>query len=87
VAEFLLELYVARGDASAVAGDADRARRAAEELRRSGTSVRYVRSIYIPEDDTCFLVYEASSRDAVRDAAERASLSADRILASASPRR
>jgi uncharacterized protein DUF4242 len=80
VAEFLLELYVARGDPGAVEREAARARDAADTLRSTGTTVRYVRSIYIPEDETCFLVYETETRDAVRDAAERAELPGERIL-------
>jgi Protein of unknown function (DUF4242) len=80
VPEFLLELYVARGQVEAVERDDARARRAAAELRRSGTAVRYVRSIYIPEDETCFLIYEADTLEAVRRAASRASLPVDRIL-------
>jgi hypothetical protein len=80
VAEFLLELYVAKGDPGAVKREAARARAAADTLRSSGTVVRYVRSIYIPEDETCFFVYEADTRDAVRDAAGRAELQVERIL-------
>jgi uncharacterized protein DUF4242 len=81
VTEFLLELYFSRSDAAAVELGALRAREAAEELRLEGVAVRYVRSIYIPEDETCFLVYEANTSDAVRRAASRASLSSGRILA------
>jgi uncharacterized protein DUF4242 len=80
VTEFLLELYVARDDARAVERETARAREAADELRRAGTPVRYVRSIYIPEDETCFFVYEAGTREAVRDAASRARLPVERIL-------
>jgi hypothetical protein len=83
VAEFLVELYVARSDAGAVECLAARARVAAAELRRRGTAVRYVRSISIPEDETCFLVYEATTAESVRAAVRRASLPADRILESA----
>jgi hypothetical protein len=80
VAEFLLELYVARGDLGAVEREAARARAAADALRRSGRVVRYVRSFYIPADETCFFVYEADTPDAVRDAARQAELQVERIL-------
>lgn len=79
MAEFLLELYVPRDGRGTVDADADRADRAASELTREGTPVRYVRSIYVPEDETCFLLYEADSADAVREAARRAELPYDRI--------
>ena len=44
----------------------------AAELSVEGTSVRYVRSIFVPKDETCFLLYEAGSADDVREAASRA---------------
>jgi hypothetical protein len=74
VAEFLVELYVSRTDSGAVESDAARARLAAEELTREGTPVRYLRSIFVPEDETCFSLYEAASADGVREVARRAEL-------------
>ena len=44
------------------------ARQAAAETRQSGTSVRFVRSVFVPERDRCLFVYEAPSVEAVRDA-------------------
>lgn len=79
MAEFLVETYVARGDTTGPQKRARQARVAAEELRREGEPVRYVRSIFLPEDETCFYLFEASSVDAVREAARRASLRVDRI--------
>jgi hypothetical protein len=43
-------------------------------MRREGTPVRFLRSIFVPEDDTCFLLYEAPSARSVRQAAGRAGL-------------
>jgi hypothetical protein len=79
--EFLVELYVARADAAAVEGAAERARAAAEQLTREGTPVRYLRPIYIPEDETCFHLYEAASAEVVREATRRAALPFERITA------
>jgi len=81
MAEFLVEFYVSRTDTAFVERGAEHARLAAERLTRDGTTVRYVRSIFVPEDETCFLLYEAPSIDAVRAAAERAGLGAGRITA------
>jgi hypothetical protein len=55
-----------------------RARRVAHDMRAEGTPVRLLRSIFVPEDDTCFLLYEALSSEAVRTALRRADLSAGR---------
>jgi hypothetical protein len=77
--EFLLELYVARTDAAAMSSAARRARLAAEELTGEGMPVHCVRSIFVAEDETCFLLYEAASADAVRAAAGRAALPFDHV--------
>ena len=79
MAGFLLELYVARSDGAGVEGSAERARLAAEELSRAGTPVRYLRAIFVPEDETAFFLYEAASAEAVYEAANRASLDFERI--------
>lgn len=72
--EYLLEQYISRTDAAAVAAGARRARQAADELRREGTPVRYLRSIFVPDDETCFYFYEAVSVEAAREAARRAAI-------------
>lgn len=81
--EFLIELYVSRTDHDTVSRHAERARRAAAELTREGTPVRYVRSIFVPEDETCFLLFEAGSVGAVREAAHRAALAYEHVAETA----
>jgi hypothetical protein len=77
--EFLVEIYVPRNDPETVDHRAQRARRAGEEMTLQGTPVRYLRSLLVPEDETCFLLYEAHSLGNVRAAAERAALAFERI--------
>ena len=79
MAEFLIECYAARTDGAAIERDEQRARLAAGELTREGTPIRLVRSIFVPEDETCFYLYEAETVEAVREAARRAALPSDRI--------
>ena len=79
VAEFLIELYVARTNALGVELHARRARIAADELTRAGTAVRFLRSIFVPEDELCFLLFEAACEQDVRVAAHRADLRFERI--------
>lgn len=43
-------------------------------MRREGEHVRFLRSVFVPEDDACFFLYEGASAQAVRDAATRAQL-------------
>jgi hypothetical protein len=79
MAEFLVESYVARTDSAAVELAAERGRIAAEELTREGTPVRFLRSLFVPEDETCFFLYEADSPEVVRAAVSRAALSFERV--------
>jgi Protein of unknown function (DUF4242) len=77
---YLLEAYLSKSVADGPAGTADRAALAAQEMQREGTPVRYLRSIFIPQDETCFHIFEARSEKDVRDAAERAGIRAERVL-------
>jgi hypothetical protein len=55
------------------------ARRASAQLRREGIDVRFLRSVFVPEDETCFHLYRAGSVDAVREAARRAALDVEDV--------
>ena len=80
MAEFLFELYASRTEPGAVEAGAERARRAAEELTWEGTPVRFLRTMFVPEEETCFYLYEAASADDVREAARRAELPAESVV-------
>jgi hypothetical protein len=77
--EFIGEQYLPAEDAEVAANRAGVARAAADQLRREGTPVYYVRSIFIPEDETCIHLYRADSIEAVRAAAARATLHLERL--------
>ena len=85
MAEYLVELYMPRTEILAAGQSAARTRLAAEELTREGTPVRYLRSIFVPDDETCFFLCEAASVEAVRETARRAALSFERIAETATP--
>jgi len=85
MAEYLVELYVAQGDHVAAQQQANRAEQASADLTREGRPVRCVRSIFVPEDETCFLLYEATSADVVAEAMQRAGLRHEHISAASSP--
>ncbi|HYK07744.1 MAG TPA: hypothetical protein VEW11_08220 [Gaiellaceae bacterium] len=77
---YLVETYLARGDARGRAVRERQARSAAEELTRQGTRVRFDRAIHVPEDEICFFVFDApSSLEAVL-LAERAGLDHFRVV-------
>ena len=79
VKQFLVEVFVPRSEADALAAAEQRAREAARRLSENAAEIRYVRATYVPEDETCFHVYEAVSADAVGEAARRAALTFDRV--------
>jgi hypothetical protein len=78
VISFLVETYAPT--AITLADAETRARHAAVELAKSGTPVRYVRSIFIPGDEMCLYLFEAPSAEAVREASELAGLAPERIV-------
>ena len=77
--EFLVEFYLSRTDAAAFGRCAAQARLAAAKQTRLGMPVRYLRSMYLPEDETCFLLYEAETAEAVRRTATLAAVEAERV--------
>ena len=85
MAEFIVETYVARADRAVVDSGAGRARAAAEQLTREGVPVSFLRTIFVPEDETCFYLFDADSASAVAEAGNRAELEFDHVRESLSP--
>ncbi|HYO33610.1 MAG TPA: nickel-binding protein [Nocardioidaceae bacterium] len=84
MAEYLVELYVAQGDHHLARQHAEQVEQAAAELTQEGRLVRCLRSIFVPEDETCFLLYEAPSAGAIEEAVRRAGLRHQHISAATS---
>jgi hypothetical protein len=77
---YLVEAYVPRSRASDAGAAGRAARAAAEEVAREGTPVLYVRTTLLPEDETCFHVFEAPSAEAVSEVCRRAGIVSGRIV-------
>ena len=77
---YLVETYLARGQAGERAARERRARSAAEELTREKIPVRFEQSIDLPEDEICFVVFDAPSSRAAALAAQRAQLDPVRVV-------
>jgi hypothetical protein len=77
--EYLLELYVSGSGSNAAGTDADRVREAAETARSNGTSVRYLRSMFVAAEETCFVLLEAETAETVHDIAQLAQVQSNRI--------
>jgi hypothetical protein len=80
VPSYLVETFLARGDAGARAARERSARSAAEELTRSGNRVHFDGAIHVPEDEICFFVFDAPSGSDAALAAARAGLDPFRVV-------
>jgi hypothetical protein len=80
VPSYLVETYLARGQAGERAARERRARTAAAELTNRGTRVRFDRSIHVPEDEMCLFFFDASSGREAALAAQRAGLEPIRVV-------
>jgi hypothetical protein len=74
--EFLAELF---SEADDLDGRSALVQRAREAASRSG-DVRFVRFIFVPDDEICFLVFEAESSAAIARLARQAALPIDRVV-------
>lgn len=77
---FLVERYIPRLRAADVTALAERVAAAAAELRAEGRQVRWLRSLAIPDEETCFCTFSADTRTDVADANRRAGAAYDRIV-------
>jgi hypothetical protein len=87
VPSYLVETYLARGQAEERAAQERRARSAAAELKREHAQVGFDRSIYVPEDEICFFVFDAPSGREAALAAQRAGLDPLRVVEAVSSRK
>ncbi|MGH3456475.1 MAG: hypothetical protein ACRDV1_02120 [Actinomycetes bacterium] len=67
---FLVETYVPRPTSDTLARVAAGADDAARTMAMAGVPVRHLGAIYVPDDETCFHLFEGPSQQAVRDTAE-----------------
>jgi Protein of unknown function (DUF4242) len=77
---YLIELEQPATGWSDLQAVAARARAAAEDLRAAGMPVRFLRSIFVPEDDACFLLFEAPSAETAGEAGARAGPAVERVI-------
>jgi len=77
---YLVEVFLPRSHADEARATARRARTAAKALSSEGVPIRYVRTTFLPEDETCFHLFEAVSADAVEEVSRRAELGRSRVV-------
>jgi hypothetical protein len=77
---YVLEAYVPQSRLPRMSDLHASARAATCSLRRQGRSVRLIRSIYLPTDETCFLLVDTADRNAVDELAARLDVTVVRIV-------
>jgi hypothetical protein len=76
---YLAEFYLSGG--APLAEVTARAQAGAEQAAGGASTVRFVRAIFVPQDESCFALYQAESEQDVAAAGARAGLVFDRIVA------
>jgi hypothetical protein len=77
---YLVESHLPRIRGAELGDTTARARLAAAALAAEGCRVRHLHTTFVPEDELCLHVFEASCLEAVTEAMRRAALAADRIV-------
>ncbi len=77
---YLVEAYVPHSRAQDALAAGRRARALARELSLEGLPVRHVRTTFLPDDETCFHFFEASSLETVGELCRRAGIESPRIV-------
>jgi hypothetical protein len=77
---YLIEVYIPRARAHEADSTGRRIRAAIDALHGEGVEIRFVRTMLLPEDETCFHVLDAPSRAEVQHVCKRAGLSSIRVV-------
>ena len=77
---YVVERYLPGVSSSELERALDALRRTTREMRGEGTTVRYLGSTIVPDDEACFCQFEGPSQAAVAEANRRAGLAFDRIM-------
>lgn len=77
---YLVERSLPGAQVEHIAAAQKRAIEDGKALTAEGKSVRYIRSTFIPGEQTCMCLFEAATADLVREANERAEVPFTRIV-------
>ena len=79
MATFMVERYLPRARAGQAAGADLLARQLAMHLPAEGGAVRHLRSLFVPQDEQCFVLFRATSAHALAETLERLGIGYERI--------
>jgi hypothetical protein len=78
---YAVEVYLPRSHVEEAHAEARRVRGAVDEMVGEGASISYLRSTFLPDDETLFHLFEAASAEDVEEVSRRAELGRTRIVA------
>jgi hypothetical protein len=79
MATFMVERYLPGVSAAQVAAAELLARQLAMHLRAEGGAVRHLRSLFVPQDEQCFVLFQATSAHTLAETLERLGITYERI--------
>lgn len=77
---FLVERYIPQLERADIELLAERLAAASAELQAEGRDVHWLRSLAVPDDETCLCIFSAQTRADVEEANRRASAAYERII-------
>jgi uncharacterized protein DUF4242 len=80
VPTYMVERYLPGVSAEEILAAAIRAREVTADMTDKGSPIRYLRSTYLPSEESCFCLFDGPSEEAVRAANDRARIPFDRIV-------
>jgi hypothetical protein len=76
----IAERYLPIGSSQQLLDDTARLRASTAEAARPGRSVRYLGSAFVPDDETCFLLFEGSEAVEVERLLKQAGIVCQRVV-------
>ena len=76
---FMVERYLPAAGAGQAAATERLAKQLRLHLRTEGGTVRHLRSLFVPQDEQCFVLFQATSAHALADTLERLGIAYERI--------
>jgi hypothetical protein len=79
MATFMVERYLPGIDAGRASTAELLAKQVAIHATAEGGTVRHLRSLFVPQDEQCFVLFEAASAQTLAETIERAGIAYERI--------
>ncbi|MGZ4358676.1 MAG: hypothetical protein ACXVZO_07830 [Gaiellaceae bacterium] len=76
---YLAEVYTPRRELERLDEKTESIRAAAKALAREGVPIRHLQAVFVPEEETCFHLFDAASAETVERALSKAGVESERI--------